>query len=151
MTVTLRDVTRENYEKVGALQLLESQRKYLASNAFSLAQLHFYPDFRPRAIYSDEELVGFLMYAPLTEHGKPHDYKIFRFMIDHRHQGNGVGRQALQLALDEIRQNVRVDRIEICYKTDNPVAKDFYTSFGFVESGFDEEGNDVIAEIVPSH
>ena len=82
MTVTLRDVTRENYEKVGALQLLESQRKYLASNAFSLAQLHFYPDFRPRAIYSGEELVGFLMYAPLTEDGKPHDYKIFRFMIE---------------------------------------------------------------------
>jgi diamine N-acetyltransferase len=150
MTITLRDVTRENYERVAALQLLESQRKYLASNAFSLAQLHFHPNFRPRAIYSDEELIGFLMYAPMTEDGKPHDYKIFRFMIDHRHQGEGVGRQALQLALDEIRRNVRVDRIEICYKTDNPVAKDFYASFGFIEAGFDEEDGDVIAEIIPS-
>ena len=148
LEVSLRDVTRSNFEAVGGLQLLEHQRQYLAGNSYSLAQLHFYPSFQPRAIYEGEELVGFLMYAPMDEEGKPNEYKIFRFMVDHRHQAKGIGRQALHLALSEIKQKEAAERILICYKTHNPVAQEFYGNFGFVEIGIDEKEDDMIAEIV---
>ncbi|WP_255619205.1 hypothetical protein [Photorhabdus antumapuensis] len=37
--------------------------------------------------------------------------------------------------------------IEICYKPKNPVARNFYASFGFVEVGMDEENEDMLAII----
>ncbi|MFB6365311.1 GNAT family N-acetyltransferase [Paenibacillus elgii] len=62
-------------------------------------------------------------------------------------QNKGIGRKALLLALDEIRQTDGLEEIEICYNPNNPVAKDFYASFGFVDVGMDEDGDVMIAII----
>ncbi len=35
-----------------------------------------------------------------------------------------------------------VSRITICYNPENPVAKDFYSGFGFQEVGMDEDGEE---------
>ena len=136
----LRPITRENFDAVIDLQLLDHQRSYLASNAYSIAQASFYPHYRTRAIYRHQEPVGFLMYVSLQEEGSPGEYAIWRFMIDARHQGKGYGRQAMQLALTEIRGEADAQRISICYWPGNPVAKNFYASFGFIETGLDEDG-----------
>jgi diamine N-acetyltransferase len=150
--ITLRDVTGENFADVINLQLPEHQQDMLASNAYSIAESKFDPYARPRAIYDGAELVGFLMYWSLEDEGedaadrRPNEYSICRFMVDHRHQGRGVGRRALQLALEEIRQNQALECIYICYHPSNPIAKDFYASFGFVETGIDED-HEMIAEI----
>ena len=53
----------------------------------------------------------------------------------------------MNLALDEIRSDNQVKEIEICYDPENPVAKDFYSSFGFKEIGFGEDGDDMLAVI----
>ncbi len=53
-------------------------------------------------------------------------------MVDQNYQNKGIGRKALQLALDEIKRTDGLEEIEICYNPNNPVAKDFYASFGFV-------------------
>ncbi|MEF1301316.1 GNAT family N-acetyltransferase, partial [Vibrio owensii] len=37
--------------------------------------------------------------------------------------------------------------IEICYNPTNPVAKPFYSQFGFEEVGMDEDGEDMLAII----
>ena len=39
-----------------------------------------------------------------------------------------------------------IKKISICYVPENPVAKQFYGSFGFVEVGRDED-HEVIAEL----
>jgi diamine N-acetyltransferase len=61
-------------------------------------------------------------------------------MIDRKHQGRGYGRAALARALDEIRAMPGVKKVSIGYVPENPVAKSFYASFGFVEVGSDEDG-----------
>ncbi|MEC5159853.1 MULTISPECIES: GNAT family N-acetyltransferase [unclassified Janthinobacterium] len=149
--VALRDVTGDNFAAVINLQLPEDQQDMLASNAYSIAESKFDPYARPRAIYNGTELVGFLMYWSMDDDEagadkRPNEYSICRFMVDHRHQGKGVGRRALQLALEEIRQNQALECIYICYHPSNPIAKDFYASFGFVETGMDED-HEMIAEI----
>ncbi|UNK15956.1 GNAT family N-acetyltransferase [Paenibacillus sp. N3/727] len=68
-------------------------------------------------------------------------------MVDQNYQNNGIGRKALLLALDEIKQTGGLEEIEICYNPNNPVAKDFYASFGFVEVGMDKENEDMLAII----
>ena len=67
-------------------------------------------------------------------------------MIDRKHQGKGYGRAALGKALDEIRAIPKIRKVSISYMPDNPVAKPFYASFGFVEVGKDEDG-EIIAEL----
>lgn len=142
--IQLRDVTIDNFDDVASLPLLEHQKNFLASNSYSIAQSKFDPHYQPRAIYCGETVVGFLMYHT-QDCDVPHQVGIHRFMVDHRQQGKGIGRQALELALLEIRQIPQVQRITICYFPDNSMAQKFYASFGFQETGIDEDGEMIAA------
>jgi diamine N-acetyltransferase len=142
--VKLKKVTADNWEEVVELELRGSQEDLVASNLYSVAEAQFDPDARPRAVYAGKRIVGFLMYDVEKTKGKAKEASIYRFMIDRKYQGKGYGRKALSKALEEIRGIPRVSRIWICYIPKNPVAKPFYTSFGFVEVGRNRDG-EVIA------
>jgi diamine N-acetyltransferase len=144
--VELRDVTAENRQAVIDLQLDPQQQDLVASNAESLKDARSDRGARPRVIYVGERVVGFLMYDPGEPDDDPREALIYRFMIDRSHQGAGYGRAAINKALDEIRAIGGVRKIFISYMPDNPVAKPFYASFGFVEIGTDEDG-EMIAEL----
>ena len=144
--IRLKDVTADNWEAVVDLELRDGQDDLVASNAYSLAESKFDPLARPRAVYAGRRVVGFLMYGSLEAEGKPREVLIYRFMIDGKHQGKGYGRAALARAIDEIRRMPGVRKVSICYMPDNPVAKRFYGSLGFVEVGRDEDG-EIIAQL----
>ncbi|OAB42146.1 hypothetical protein PGLA_13870 [Paenibacillus glacialis] len=55
-------------------------------------------------------------------------------MVDQNYQYKGIGRKALLLALDEIKQTGGLEEIEICYNPNNPVAKDSYASLVSLKS-----------------
>lgn len=131
--VRLEDVTAANWRAVTRLELAEDQKRLLASNVYSLAQSKFEPQARPRAIYAGDTLIGFIMYD-LEMDDTPPQAAIYRFMIDKAYQKMGYGRAALTRTIEEIRQVPGLARISISYLKDNSVAKDFYASFGFVES-----------------
>jgi diamine N-acetyltransferase len=145
--IELRDVTAANRQAVASLELSPEQQDLVASNAESLDEARSDPDARPRAVYAGERVVGFLMYDAGQPDDNPREALIYRFMIDRRSQGEGYGRAALAKALDEIRAIPKVSKVFISYMPDNPVAKPFYASFGFVEVGTDEDG-EMIAELV---
>jgi diamine N-acetyltransferase len=145
--VRLRGVTADNWEDVVDLEVLDRQRDFVASNAYSLAESKFDPTARPRAVYAGRRVVGFLMYDSLASEGRPHDYSIYRFMIDKDQQGKGYGRSAIARAIDEIKQDdPQADRITVCYMPDNPVSK-LYRGLGFKEIGLDEDG-EMVAELM---
>jgi len=144
--VELRDVTAENRQAVIGLELDPAQQDLVASNAESLKDARSDRGARARVVYAGERVVGFLMYDPGRLGDDPREALIYRFMIDRRHQGEGYGRAAINKALDEIRGLGGVRKILISYMPDNPVAKPFYASFGFVEVGTDEDG-EMIAEL----
>ncbi|QNM95182.1 GNAT family N-acetyltransferase [Chitinimonas koreensis] len=141
MKITLRPVTKENFDAIACLNLLDHQRDYVASNSYSIAEASFNPFLTTRAVYAGELPVGFMMYLnPEQDDEEAGAYGIWRFMIDSAHQGKGYGRQALAALLDEIRANADVRSIYISYIPGNELAKRFYASFGFREVGIDEEG-----------
>jgi diamine N-acetyltransferase len=146
--VTLQDIDEDNFESFMDMELPEQQSAFLATNAYSIAQSKFYPDFFAHGIYCDGEPAGFLLYDCCAG-VVPGLYGIYRFMVDFPQQGKGIGRKAMALLLAELRAKPDVERIIICYKPDNAVAREFYRSFGFRECGIDEEG-EMIAEIIPS-
>lgn len=139
--VLLRLVSKHNYEEICDLDVHQEQQDYVATNTWSLVEKMFNPSYETRAIYNESVPVGFIMWVP----EKPGKASIWRFMIDKNYQNAGIGRRALQLAIDEIKQSGKFKQIEICYHPDNPVAREFYSSFGFQETGMDEDGEDMLA------
>lgn len=144
--IRLKDVTADNWEAVADLELDPAQEDLVASNLYSVAESHYDPDARPRAVYAGKRVVGFLMYDVQPAEGKSREASIYRFMIDRKHQGKGYGRAALSKALEEIRAIPGVKRVSIGYMPENPVAGPFYASFGFKEVGRDRDG-EVIAKL----
>ena len=143
MEVSLRPVTKGNYEEVCDLEVSKEQEDYVACNMYSLVESMFNEGYVTRAIYLNEEAVGFFMWVQISIE----KISIWRFMVDKTYQQKGIGRQSLNLALDEIKQTPDLREIEICYDPANPVAKEFYASFGFTEIGMDEDGDDMLAVI----
>lgn len=143
MEVSLRPVTKGNYEEVCELDVTKEQEKYVACNMYSLVESMFNEGYETRAIYLNQETVGFFMWV----HESNEKISIWRFMVDKKYQQKGIGRKALNLALDEIKETKDLRKVEICYDPANPVAKAFYSSFGFAEIGMDEDGEDMLAVI----
>lgn len=141
MDLSLRAVTKDNYEAVCELNVTEAQKQYVASNLWSLVEAAFNDGYQTRAIYLHDEPVGFFMWV--YEHADK--ISIWRFMIAQKFQRKNIGRTALQMLLTELKAIKGLTEIEICYYPQNPVAKDFYASFGFVEVGLDDEGDDMLA------
>ncbi|MCC2097702.1 MAG: GNAT family N-acetyltransferase [Hyphomicrobiales bacterium] len=146
VNVKLKEITADNWEAVADLELAKDQEDLVADNVYSIAESKFNPHAILKAIYSGRRLVGFIMYEPCIDDGQPHEYLIYRFMIDRRHQGKGYGRAALQRVIDTIKQDPQWKCIRICYMPENKAARKFYGSLGFEEAGIDED-NEIIAEI----
>lgn len=147
MAVTLRDVTVDNWEGCLDLRVSDRQRHMVASNVYSLAQAKVQPECVPLAVYDDDTLVGFLMYARDRDDG---NWWIYRLMIDERFQGRGYGRAALETALDRIKQESGCKRIMISLEPENRIARTLYRSLGFVETGERIGGEDVLCLVAIS-
>jgi diamine N-acetyltransferase len=150
MKISLRQVTRENFDEVVDLRLHDHQYNYLASNSYSIAEASLNPALQTHAIYGDERVIGFALYCrPEEGDESPGTYGIWRLMIDAEFQGRGYGRQALELVLREICSHDSAKRIHICYKPDNDAAKRFYSNLGFEEVGIEAETGEMDAVVTP--
>jgi diamine N-acetyltransferase len=136
--VDLQPITVENWKTCIALSVSESQRGFVSSNLYSIAESQFYPDAQPFAVYNEfRQMVGFVMYGRDVFSGK---WKVFRMMIDAPHQGKGYGRAAMEKIIAVISQQPDGDEILICYQNPNQAARCLYTGLGFTEQEIDESG-----------
>ena len=147
MKITLEKITADNYEAVGKLYLPEDQQAQLSPNIWSIADSKFHDSCEARAIYNNETLVGFTMWVRTSEQMT----EIWRFMITHKYQRQGLGRRALLTIIEEIKNQNNPEIIEICYSPSNTVAEALYLSSGFKENGMDEEGEEKLAIIDLRH
>lgn len=136
MKISLRDVTRENFWPCILLKSMNYKglhlfEEHVTSNAFSLAQAKVEPEWIPKAIYADDQLVGFTMYGFEMKNSF---YFITRLMIDYRHQGKGYGKAAMLLVIEELK-NMGTQEIYTSFVSTNEGAKKLYTSIGFRHTG----------------
>lgn len=147
MSITLREITKENWVQCIRLKLASEQAGLVAPNVDSIAESKFEPHYVPRAIYKEEKVVGFLMYCPEIETQEKDLYWLFRFMVDFEYQKQGIGKAALELALNEIaKTNCR--KINIVYSPKNWVAAKLYASFGFKQVGIAEDGDIIVQKSI---
>ena len=139
MTVTLRDITRENWRECARMRVAPTQVHFVASNLFSLAQSKYEPECVPLAVYDDEQMVGFVMYRP-EDHGLAKIWFIDRLMIGEGHQKKGYGRAAMCALIDRLRSQAGYTAILISFVPENAVAKKLYSDLGFKDTGEIEGG-----------
>jgi diamine N-acetyltransferase len=129
---TLREITKETVRLVTALDVGPDQHGLVAPNSVSIAEAHFEPKAWFRAIYLGEEPAGFAM---VWRDPGERVFYIWRFMVDARFQGKGVGRRALELLLDEARAD-GVDEVTLSVVPEGPrSALAFYERCGFRTTG----------------
>lgn len=142
--ITLTNITRDNYEDVCDLDVTDEQQDYIATNTWSIVQSVFEPNYQAHAICLNNKPVGFVMWVIEANN----TVSVWRFMIDHHFQNKGIGREAFKIVLDEIKQTIKPVKIIIGYNPANLTAKKFYAKFGFAETGMDDEGEDMMAEVI---
>ena len=75
------------------------------------------------------------MFAFETDYEDPKDrYWLWRFMIDEKYQGRGLGREALKQIIAYFKDNGATN-IRLSTKDSNTNAIRLYESFGFVPTG----------------
>jgi diamine N-acetyltransferase len=140
--IRLERLTRDNWQQVISLDIADEQRRFLETPSvlYAVAEVQFHPTYTPYAICDDETTVGFAVYGYLPEdHAK---WWIPLLIIDHRHQGKGYGRAAIEAILNTVRTQVPDCReIALNYKPDNTVAERLYLRIGFEKTDeVDERG-----------
>lgn len=130
MAITLRPVTKENWENAAKLEVREDQQGFVAPNVWSIAETQFHHWTRPMAIYNGGTMVGFLVYGRDPDDG---EYWLYRYMIDRRHQGKGFGKQGLTALIVHLRTLPDCRGITVGYQPENLAAERLYLSAGFVK------------------
>jgi CubicO group peptidase (beta-lactamase class C family) len=103
---------------------------------------------RPFAIYADEKLVGFCMFAFDPEEEDEDDrYWLWRFMIDKNEQDKGYGQAALQEIIQYFKEN-GADRLFLSTEPENERGLHIYHKAGFRETGIIEDDEAVLMRML---
>ena len=152
MIIELKPVNDNNREAVLALSVREDQ-PFVAPNDVSLRQAEEtnaeIPGVaRPFAIYADEKLVGFCMFAFNPDEEDEDDrFWLWRFMIDKNEQGKGYGQAALQEIIKYFKEN-GADRLFLSTEPENKLGLHIYHKAGFRETGLIDDDEAVLMRML---
>ena len=131
--ITLRAIDQTNWEKICGMNPGTGSQNFVADNAYSIAQSMFEKSWTIKAIYADEQPIGFAMYGLGKE--EILGYELCRFMIDKSQQGKGYGKKALAVIIEEMFRQFDCDRLYLSTSPQNFRAQALYKSMGFVPTG----------------
>lgn len=141
MEISLHEITLENFNECVNLKVSESQTKFVASNVYSIAQSKIYPTVDPLAVYSGDEMVGFVMFGFDIKEDR---FFLVRLMIDEKQQGKGFGKGATLEVIKRLKQNEDCKEIYLSFVPENAKAEKLYKSVGFERTGEVSEGEIVM-------
>ena len=146
MTVTLREITSATVRDVIKLDVAPEQRRFVAANSTSLSEALFSKEAWYRAVYKGDELAGFVMLYDESLRPDPPAQPgigLWRLMIDHRYQRQGVGREVMRLIVEHVRAKALFSSLSTSYVPGEGCPRDFYLSLGFAPNG-EMDGDEVV-------
>ena len=134
--IRLENITPENWRE--PLQVKEEQKGFVSEPYRLLARAYAYREENSRAflVMAEDKPVGMGLYHDCAELDA---YDFSQMLIDKRYQGRGYGREAVRLVLEEMCREAQFDKVVLCYIEGNEAARRLYESFGFAETGRDED------------
>ena len=119
------------------LEVAEHQKDLVAPNSVSIAQAAFTTNCWERAIYADDQPVGYVL---LSDDREELRYYLWRYMIDRRYQGMGFGRSAMEQVIEYVRSLPQANELFLSYVPVDHGPQGFYASLGFLDTGVEHEG-----------
>ena len=151
-TLTLRPIDAANRTEVEELRVTDVQRRFVEGVADSLAEADAYtPPPWVRAFYLDATPVGFVMLADNDPTCQWPHY-LWRFLIDARFQGRGLGRAAMDLVVAAVAARPHADQLvtSVADYDDPDISRHsplaFYLAYGFRETG-ERNGLEVVIRL----
>jgi diamine N-acetyltransferase len=136
-TVELREITSDTLREILRLKVAPEQEQFVANNAVSIAQAYFERETAWfRGIYLDDTPVGFVM---LEDNPDKQEYFLWRFMIDARYQGRGIGWRALERLVEHVRTRPGATELGVSCVPGDGSPCPFYEKFGFRYTGEKDE------------
>jgi diamine N-acetyltransferase len=145
--VTLREISAATVRQIIDLSVAPEQQRFVASNAVSLAQALFTPEAWYRAVYAGDAPAGFVMlYDESLADPRPAQPEIalWRFMVDRRFQGQGVGSRALEAVIEHVRGEGGFQELLVSYVPGEGSPEAFYLRAGFQHTGRVDDGEVVL-------
>ena len=153
----LKKINRNNIAEILKLEVFDNQKSFVATNNSSIIEAYITITENNHVftfgIYKDDTPIGFLMIGydvNSDDEGAPRiakgNYNIWRLMIDKKFQGQGFGKEAMDLALEFV-NTFPCGTAKYCwlsYECDNEVARQLYKSVGFVETD-EKDGEEIVA------
>jgi diamine N-acetyltransferase len=140
--ISLRPVDRKNWREVTRLEVHESQREFVAEPSYYLSLCSYGGDWQPFAIYLNEEVIGFMMWAVDPADGS---CWLGGILIDKNHQRQGYGYKSIQTAIAKLSDEHEYQNFALSYSPNNP-AKHLYHKLGFIETE-EWEGDEMVARL----
>ena len=150
--VSLRPITEDNASAVRALRCTTEQERFVSSVSESLAEAEEYPEAKPwfRAVYADEEPIGFVMLSWNCVPRPPDiigPWFLWKLLIDHRHQSRGYGHEVVRQVSDLVRRE-GADELLTSYVPGEGGPAGFYAGLGFVPTGEVDQAGEIIVRRV---
>ena len=141
MSVSLRQITPENFDECINLKVAAGQENFVAPNVKSIAQSKVYPTMNISAVYDSDEMVGFVMFGFDPDDEK---YYLVRLMVDEKHQGKGYGKAATLAVISQLKQTEGCGELYLSFVPENAGAERLYKSVGFERTGEISQGEIVM-------
>lgn len=142
--VTFREITAETVRPICNLSdtLSDAQKKMVAPNSVSIVQAHFNKYAWFRAVYADDEPVGFIM---LYDNPEEPTYFLWRFMIAGPYQSMGFGKRAIDLLIKYVKTRPNAAKLGVSCGEGEASPEGFYEKLGFHRTGEMEDEEVVLS------
>jgi diamine N-acetyltransferase len=149
--VTLREITASNRAAVVALTVAPGQRRFVGTVAGALQDAEEVPEGKPwfRAIYGDDEPVGFVMLSWNVTPDPPRiigPWFLWKLIIATQYQRRGLGRAAVNLVADIVRAEGATELLT-SYAEGHGEPWPFYQRLGFHPTGHRDDNDEVILSL----
>jgi diamine N-acetyltransferase len=142
-SLSLEPVSAENWRDVARLEVRDDQNDFVAQPCYYLCLCRYGGLWQPLAVRAGDQVVGHLMWAIDPDDGS---CWLGGILIDRRFQRQGLGRRAVQAALEKLSREQDCKHFALSYQPVNKAARQLYASLGFVETG-ECEDDEIVARL----
>lgn len=97
--IYFKDITADNWKECINLELFSDEKEFIHPNMYSIAEAQFYPKAISKAIYDDDQMIGYAMFG--EDEDNANLFYIDRLMISKGYRNKGYAFSALKLIVRE--------------------------------------------------
>lgn len=132
-TLSVVELTSDNIEAVLEVTPLPEQLRHVNPVAWYVARSAYQDVWHPVGLATEDGQV--VAFAEWAFDDSDSTYALGGIVVDHRHQGRGLGRAVLDALVAHVRAQPQPGTVVLTVHDDNERARGLYRRYGFEETG----------------